>query len=77
MVHVSPLLPPQPLLLPVNIYHVHIYLLDKSRIVSLIQIDLRVTVLKEEIAAHVYLTEMSKLYRGQGIVNGERQTHEV
>lgn len=57
-----------------NIPHVHIDLVDKSRIVSLTRIDLGVTVLKQEIAPQCYLTKMSKLYRGQGIVNGETQT---
>lgn len=57
-----------------NISHVHIHLVDKSGIVSLTHIDLGVSVEKGN-RSPCYLTKMSKLYRGHGIVNGETQTH--
>lgn len=49
----SPPLALQLPLLPMNISHIHIDLVDKAQIVSLTHIDLGVTVLKQEIAAHV------------------------
>lgn len=49
----SPLVHVQSLLQPTNTSQVGIDLMDKSRIVSLTHIDWGVTVLKQEIAAHV------------------------